>query len=836
MKRKILVLLCLLLCAQALFAQTTKVRGRVIDALNGEGVPFVGLFLEGTTVGTSTDMEGNFFFETRNTESNILVCQILGYKTQSVKITLGAFNKVDFALELSENELTGVVVKADNRKIKRLLANIDKHRARNNPDLRPNYSCDVYNRMELDLTNPREQLRGKAFKRNFDFVFNYLDTSSVSGMEYLPVMISESVAKRYHSRNPSFDNERIVANQISGINPDANLLSQFTGSMHLKCNFYDSFVNAFDVEFPSPIQSGGLLYYNYFIVDSVRVADRKTYIVHYRPKNGISSPAFEGEMKIDAEEYALVSIHAKMKRGGNVNWLRDVVLDYEYSRLPDSSWFFKSDRLYADFSIALGDSTKAMSVIGTRQLSYSNISFDREDLKDAVKGSPVKVEAESNFHDEQYWAQVRPYDLSRKEKDIYEMVDKVKDAPLFNTLYDLVYTAINGYWDLGKIGLGPYHKIISFNNLEGARPQFGIHTSKDLSKKFRWSAYAAYGFRDHSWKGGLSYERMFSKEPTRKLTASLSYDVFQLGRGSSQYTDGNFLASILGRGNAQRLCPLLNASVLYEHEFSPEFNAAADLSVKRYFANNFVPMRMSDGSVLGSIATNEAHLRLRFSRNETVNRGFFVKKYVHTNYPVLTLDLTGSVSGLRRGDLAFLRPEISLDWKFRIPPTGMSKIHINAGTVIGKVPYPLLHLHEGNGTYVLDKTAFSCMEFFEFASDTWATLFWNHCFNGFFLGKIPLLSRLNLREEFTLKATWGSLRNENNPDVPTGGPKMLFAPGMRPMGGVPYVEVGAGISNIFKLIRVDCFWRLTHRQWQQGGQTVRARQLFAVNVGLEFRF
>ena len=78
MKRKILVLLCFLLCAQALFAQTTKVRGRVIDALNGEGVPFVGLFLEGTTVGTSTDMEGNFSFETRNTESNVLVCQILG--------------------------------------------------------------------------------------------------------------------------------------------------------------------------------------------------------------------------------------------------------------------------------------------------------------------------------------------------------------------------------------------------------------------------------------------------------------------------------------------------------------------------------------------------------------------------------------------------------------------------------------------------------------------------------------------------------------------------------------------------------------------------------------
>ncbi len=27
----------------------------------------------------------------------------------------------------------------------------------------------------------------------------------------------------------------------------------------------------------------------------------------------------------------------------------------------------------------------------------------------------------------------------------------------------------------------------------------------------------------------------------------------------------------------------------------------------------------------------------------------------------------------------------------------------------------------------------------------------------------------------------------------------------------PYVEAGFGVENIFRLFRVDCIWRLTHR-------------------------
>ena len=836
-------ILLLLACCLSATAQTTKVRGRVTDAETGEPIPFAGIFFKGTTVGQTTDLDGYYNLETRNADAHILVCQLLGYDVQEREIRHGGFTQADFQLHLTDNRLNSAFVKADNRLVKRLLANIDRHRARNDPEQRPHYGCDIYNKMELDLTHPKEQLRSKRFLRELGFVFDYMDTSSVSGVPYLPVMISESMVRRSHCLEPSSDSETIVANRMSGVNPDNNLLSQFTGSMHLKINFYKPFINSFDVEFPSPIQNSGLLFYNYYIIDSSHVDGRKTYLVRYHPKAGISSPAFDGEMLIDAEDFALKRIHAKMKRGGNVNWLRDVVIDSEYQRLEDSTWFYKQDKLYADFSVALGDSSKMMSVLGTRELSYHHPEFTPQPL--VRNNGPVQVRDNPEAREEAYWERVRPYALTRKEQDIYQMVEAIKEQPLYQSLYSLVCTLINGYWDIGPIGLGPVFQAASFNKLEGFRPRIGIHTSKDFSQKFRLTGFLAYGTRDREFKGGLTWEQMFSKNPTRKLTVDAAYDVIQLGRGQSTVTDGNILASIWS--GDRKPGAMSRFSALYQHEFVADFNMELSAAFKRYYANRlFVPMLDWAGNpvgttslhpLVGSVATNELHARFRFSREETVTRGFFIKTYLHTNHPVFTLDLTGSIPGLRPGDWGFFRPELTMEWKFRIPPAGMSQIYLNAGYIAGQVPWPLLHLHEGNVTNILDKSAFSCMEYFEFASDSWATLLWFHNFNGFFFGKVPLLSKLKLREEFTFKMAYGGLRNHNNGTEMDFGAPMRFPEGMRPMGKVPYIEIGAGISNIFQLLRIDCAWRLTHLEDKlPDGTTCQARRPFTVTAGMEFRF
>jgi hypothetical protein len=106
------------------------------------------------------------------------------------------------------------------------------------------------------------------------------------------------------------------------------------------------------------------------------------------------------------------------------------------------------------------------------------------------------------------------------------------------------------------------------------------------------------------------------------------------------------------------------------------------------------------------------------------------------------------------------------------------------------------------------------MNFLEFVSDQYVAINAEHQFYGFFLNKIPVINKLKWREVITFKGIYGGVSDKNNPNVTDG--LMLF-----PTDGYgnqttftleekPYMEVGIGITNIFKILRIDFVKRLTH--------------------------
>jgi hypothetical protein len=858
-KKKIVLALCLIASIiislpSFSFAQVTKVKGRVTDAKTGEPIPFASVFFKNTTIGVSTDLDGYYTMETRKPTDGILCAMIIGYDQQEFPIVKGGFKEVNFALNEQITNLNAIVVKPDDHYVRSILQRIDDNKYRNDPEQRERYDCGIYSKMELDLTNADEQIKSKLLRKNFGFVFNYMDTSVISGQPYLPVMISEANSHFYHQKNPVVNKEVIKASKISGIK-DEYTLAQFTGNMNVKTNFYDNYINIFGVQLPSPISSVGNVYYNYYLIDSTKIGGRKTYKIRYHPSKLVSSPVFDGEMSIDAQDFALKDIHAKLKKGSNVNWIRDLVIDVENERvaggnagggksvgsLTDSVWFFKQDKVYADFSVTLRDSSKMISFLGRRQVDYLHPRFDTQ-LPDSVAKINTSVIVNGNVlnNDESYWDKVRPYALTTKESNIYKMVDSIKNVPLYRNIYTVINTIFNGYYDTKYVGFGPYFKIFSFNNLEGARFQMGARTNDNFSKKWRFMLYGAYGTKDQNFKGGGTVEYMFSNQPTKKITLSFKHDALQLGKGIDAFTEGNILSSVLAKGNSQKLSPVNDFSLQYLHEWRTGFDNTFAIESRRIYSNKYVPMFAPDSTHISSVAANQFHYTARFSWNETVTRGVFDKQYMFTKFPVITIDLIAAVKGLSNNSYSYFRTEGKVEYNLQLPPVGVSNIQLSGGRIIGKVPYPLLKLHEGNGTYFHDATAFTCMDFYEFASDTWVTLFYEHNFKGFFLGKIPLLKRLQWREIFTYKAAYGTLSKRNNGSTSDGNgaasqAEILFPEKMSSLSR-PYMEAGVGISNIFRMFRVDATWRLTHRYHTINGVSKPVNNRFALTFGIELRF
>ena len=65
MYHKYISLLIIFLVGGSFFSQTnaqTSVKGLVTDSITGEGLPFVSVFLKGSTQGTTTDADGYFAF------------------------------------------------------------------------------------------------------------------------------------------------------------------------------------------------------------------------------------------------------------------------------------------------------------------------------------------------------------------------------------------------------------------------------------------------------------------------------------------------------------------------------------------------------------------------------------------------------------------------------------------------------------------------------------------------------------------------------------------------------------------------------------------------------
>lgn len=779
-------------------AQKTKVSGIVLDAATGDTLPFVNIYFQDTKIGTTSDLEGKYMLESYYA-TDTLVASFVGYRTFKQKVKKDMTQELIIKLQPADEDLPELVVLPnDENPAHPILRKIIKNKEINNREKLDYYEYEVYNKIELDLNNITEEFtQSKAF-RKFDFIFENID--STEEKPFLPMFMSESISKFYYRKNPKSEKEYIKATKVSGVNNES--VSQFTGDMYQKVNVYENFLPVFGKNFVSPISDRGLNYYKYYLMDSMFIDQYWCYEMQFIPKRR-GELTVEGTMWVHDTTYAIKYIEGKISKDANINFVNELVVTQTFEQVQDEVWMLTKDELLVDFEWV----DKAMGFYGRKTTTYQDFKINEprnEEFYDGVEN--IFVSDSAMLYSDEFWRDNRHLELTDNQEGIYQMIDTLEDLPAFKSYLDVIQTLSTGYKVIGKVELGPIYSVYTYNVVEGNRFRFGMRTSNDFSTMIELSGYAAYGLLDEKFKYGLGTRFFITKKPRRLVQMVYKHDVEQVGVSSNAYNNTS-IVTFLRRNPYNKLVFNTEYRMTYFREWFPGFsselllrNATFEpLGITEFNAIN------SDGEVVSqiSLTATEVAINTRLAYQEEFLSGEFDRISLGTKYPVVGITYTYGIPNLLGSKYEYHKARLTFQHKLPMGIFGTFKYQFEVGKIFGKAPYPLLEVHNGNETWSYGETAFNMMNILEFVSDEYVSFKAHQHFDGLFLNKIPLIRKLMWREVVTLTGVYGRL-SQHNIDL------MELPSYTTSLRQKPYLEMAAGIENIFKFLRVDVLWRMTY--------------------------
>ncbi len=805
MKTKILLFFLFL---SATIIGQTKVGGKVVDDF-GDPVAFANVVFKNSKEGIITDENGNFYFESKENYP-ILMISFVGYQTKEVKLKPG-LNKglrieLVYGTELKEVIVyTGKTSKKNNPAID-ILRKIWERRRKNGLKMFKQYQYDKYEKVEFDLnTIDSAFMNSKVFK-GMEFVFDQIDTSKISGKTFLPIFINETLSEMYGDNETKKTKEITKANKNSGFG-SGDGVNAFIKDLYADYDIYNNYLKFFDKDFVSPLSRTGINVYNYVLNDSMFIDNKWCYNIVYYPRRK-NELTFKGDFWVNDTTFAIKKINLEASKSANINWVKEIYIEQEYEVLNDSVFLLKRDYMMSDFSFSKKEESKGM--YGKRTTLAKNHKFD-------IKKDDKFYKEEVNFYDNEvfnrsndYWAENRFEALNKNEQGIYKMLDTLKVVPRFKRIYNLASILGSGYIEIPKLKMdfGPIFSSFGYNDVEGQRLRIGGRTYFGPNDTWRIQGYTAYGFKDNKFKYGLSGKWMVEKKNRIILSAGNRRDVEQIGVSLTSSNDvlGRSFASssFFSSGKNNKLTAVNFTTLGFEIEPIKNLTFQTNLSYRtlKSASNEFSLDYYTDNTYTttnSEIKQSEINLVAEFTpKRRTVGYGV-ERTEVDNNYARLFLSYSQGLKGVLDSDFDYQKLQFYYRQPVLIGGFGRLFTTLEVGKTFGQVPLGLMGVIPGNQSYFIIDNTYNLLDYYDFVADEYASLHFEHHFNGRLFSRIPLLRKLNWREIVGIKGVYGTVSDEN---------RLINASGLvyRAPKDV-YWEYNAGIGNIFKVLRIDFAWR-----------------------------
>jgi hypothetical protein len=804
------MLLAAICLVNTVIAQT-KVGGVVMDQ-DGVTVPFANVVFPNSNEGTITNDDGRFYLQSDSTYDQIEI-SFVGYKTTLVPLDSSVELNMEITLPQDEAQLDAVVVFAGKTSKKNnpaldILRKIWENRRKNGLKQFDQYQYEKYEKLEFDLNTIDSAMINSDLFDGMEFIFDYADTSRVSGKTYLPIFINEALSTVYGDNILNEEKENLKANKNSGFSNNQTLIA-LVKDLYTDIDIYDRHIKFFDKSFVSPIGRAGIDTYNYVLRDTADVDGTRSFNIVYYPRRK-GELTFKGDFWVADSTYAIKEINLQATKSANVNWVKDIYLEQEYQVLGDSLFLITRDFFQSDF--ALRKKEDARGVYGKRTTLFADYKFDIEKPEKFYRRRVNDYDPETYNRTEEYWDENRLEKLDEDEKQIYVMLDTLKENKKFKRLYNIGTILSSGYYEVDNFDIGPVFSIFGFNDVEGLRLRGGGRTYFTANDPWRLEGYLAYGFRDDQVKYGLSGKYLLDKRSRLTIQAGNRRDIEQLAASLTNTNDvlGRSLASsaLISTGNNGRLSSinLSTVSLGFEPLYNLEFRLGGSYRTIKTANPDFFSLDYlaDDGTVQGQVNQSELGLTMTYTPGrKTSNYGVDRSIINPFQYPILYANYTRGLENVLNSDFSYDKVQFYYEHPLQIGGFGRLRARIEAGKTIGEVPLALLNVVPGNQTLFNIAGAFNTMNFYEFVTDEYVTLHLDHNFNGRIFSRIPGLQQLDLRELVGFKAVYGTISDENiainRSNIDYLAPEDV------------YYEYSVGIGNIFRILRIDASFRGNYR-------------------------
>lgn len=789
----------------------TKVSGVIKDAA-GDPIAFANVIFKNSQEGTISDENGRFYLESSKTYTTV-VFSFIGYTTKEIELTQKSNFKVEVVLDESAAALeevvlyTGKTSKKNNPALD-ILRKIWENRRENGVKKFKQYQYDKYEKLEFDLNTIDSALMKSKIFKGMEFIFDMTDTSHITGKTYLPIFINEAYSKVYGDNNYKTEKEVLQGNKNSGFENSQNLIA-FIKDLYSDYDVYDNYLKFFDKAFTSPLSRTGIDVYNYVLQDSAYRDNKWCYNIIYYPRRK-NELTFKGDFWVNDTTWAIKEINLQASKSANLNWVRDVYIEQKFDVLNDSIFLITRDYFMSDFSLQKKENAKG--IYGKRTTLYNNYTFDIPKEKKFYAEQVDAYQPEVYNRSDQFWEENRMERLSKDETGVYKMLDTLKTVPRFKSLYDLTLVLESGYYQVGNLDIGPIYSIFGHNEAEGLRVRMGGRTYFGQNDPWRLEGFGAYGFGDDRFKYGLSGKWLLDKRSRLTVFAGNRRDVEQTGASLTNSNDvlGRNLASssLISVGTNDRLSRVNLTTFGFDIEPWKNFvvkitNSYRTLkSATETFSLDYKVME--DGAFTGEIRSEIKQPEIEIGLYYTPGRktsSFGVERTIinEGDFSSFYLGYGHGIKNILDGDFEYRRLQAYYSKPWNIGGVGRLYSTVEVGKIFGAVPLSLLSPIPGNQTIWSIYNTFTQLDYYEFVSDTYASLYLQHNFGGRLFSRIPIVRNWNLREVIGFRAVYGTISQEN---IDLNASNIVYQ--------APediYWEWSVGVGNIFRIFRVDFNFR-----------------------------